>query len=118
MAEVAKTLPCVPAANTETDAISTMMSAERQKRRQPLPRLLHSHIHAHRLTDHTERFSGKFQSSSPSSVATAAASSPNPHHVLHPEHHDGHHFLEDRQTCSTEGPSVCVDAVSRACHFI
>lgn len=46
MAEVAKTLPCVPAANTETDAISTMMSADRQKRHQPLPRLLHSHIHA------------------------------------------------------------------------
>lgn len=30
MAEVAKTLPWVPAARTETDAINTMMSAERR----------------------------------------------------------------------------------------
>lgn len=53
-------------------------------------RLIHDVL---RLTDDTEWFPGKFESSSPSSVPTATACSPDPHHVLHPKHHDGHHLL-------------------------
>lgn len=49
-----------------------------------------------RLTDDTEGFPGELQSSSPSSVAAAAACGPDPHHVLHPKHHDGHHLLHSR----------------------
>lgn len=45
------------------------------------------------LTDDTERFSGKLESSPPSSVTTTTTCSPDPHHVLHPEYHDCHHLL-------------------------
>jgi len=48
------------------------------------------------LTDDTERFSGEFEASSPSSVPTAATCRPDPHNVLHPKHNDGHNFLWDK----------------------
>lgn len=45
------------------------------------------------LTYNTEGLASEFQPPSPSSVATAAASSPEPHYILHTKHHDGHNFL-------------------------
>lgn len=49
------------------------------------------------LTDDTERFAGKFQTSPPAPVSAAAAGSPDPHKVFHPKHHDGDDFLGGQQ---------------------
>ena len=52
----------------------------------------------HVLTNHTEGFAGELQPSPPPSVATATASRPDPHDVLHSKHHDGHDFLRSRES--------------------
>lgn len=60
------------------------------------------------LTYDTERLSGKFEPPSPSSVSTAAASSPYPYNVFHSKHHDGHNFLKEIEMVDMwHGCTVC-----------
>lgn len=110
-ADVAKILPCVPAAMTATEATNTMKSAgARAAMSPPVPRSPPA-PHRYRgrrvessqvgsgagraglVTDDTEGLSGKAEAALPSSVTAAAASGPDPDDVLQAEHHDHHEFL-------------------------
>lgn len=53
-------------------------------------------LHPPGLTYHTEGLPGKLEPPPPAAVPAAAACRPDPHKVLHTEHHDGHDFLQGR----------------------
>lgn len=102
-AEVAKMLPCVPAAMTATEAMKTMKSGggwgavtgstegggSPQPRVPPSPR-------PPGATYHTERFPGEAQAAPPAPVAAAAAGRPDADDVLHAEHHDHDKLLRGK----------------------
>lgn len=122
-ADVAKMLPCVPAAMTATEATNTMKSEGVGMARsrpapgsQPTPcqepevgdRSVESVSEARvwvrvgvkgqaqepgLITDDTEGFSGKAEAALPSSVAAAASSGPDADDVLQAKHHDHHKLL-------------------------
>lgn len=101
-ADVAKMLPCVPAAITASDATNTMKSDDKEcakgKRKlkgatkrgfpQDSPRGF--------LTDDAEGLAGETQPSLPAAISATAARCPDPDEVLQAKHHNHHKLLRHK----------------------
>lgn len=98
-ADVAKMLPCVPAAITASDATNTMKSVEETEEavREQKSRGVDGLVLELQQTYDTKGLAGESEASLPSAISAAAASGPDPDEVLHAKHHDHDKLLQSTQ---------------------
>lgn len=99
-ADVAKMLPCVPAAITASDGTNTIKSVRKTSRKEVEKVVIVGAdcsvltVRRGRRTYDTEGLSGKPQPSLPSPISAATAGCPDPDEVLQSKHDNHHKLLE------------------------